>query len=104
MKLEVKVPGDGIEADIEVFDANGKKLDIKLGRIVVTPYYFDPAGCPAALYIRTLDKKEEEISRGVVQLPGSSGRARIYDRTERVDPKYYRDKAEGDEPTEENTR
>ncbi len=99
MKLEVKIPADGIEADVEVYDANGKRLDIKLGRIVISPYYYDPAGCPTALYLRSMESKDDkEIKRGIIQLPGSSGVPRINDRTERVEPKFYRDKKPKTEP------
>jgi hypothetical protein len=90
MFIDFKLPQDGVEGDITAYDADGK--EVKVARIVYTPYFFSPGAITPVLYASLSPgapdaKKKAVVSqRAAVVVSGRQGRIRFQDRTHRVTP------------------
>lgn len=86
MKVELELPLDGIEADIMILDKDGNPLDIKLGKIVIEPYFYSPDGTPTVLTARVLSEADGELRKGRLAVSGTTAKLRHFDHTMRVVP------------------
>lgn len=104
-QVELILASDGVEGDVVGYDKNGKKTELPY-RIVISPYFFNSLGVANLCYL-TVEAGNREVSRGVVQLSGSSGKIKTLDRSAQHAPKFAAslagesELAEGEEYTEE---
>lgn len=89
MKVELRLPPDGLEGDVQIFGLDGKLLDVKIGKIVVAPYFYTADAVPAVFHLRVLTDSDVEHQRGKIALAGATGRPRYVDQTSRVQPRIY---------------
>jgi hypothetical protein len=93
MHIEFQLPQGGVEGDIKAYDADGK--EVKVARIVYTPFFFTPSSVPVVLYASLLSganppsgtphaRRVEQ--RSVLTVSGAKGRLRFQDRTTHVKP------------------
>lgn len=94
MSVEFILPQHGADGDCQAFDAEGKSIKLP-HRIVVNPYFFRPDSVANVLFCRVLaatgtklKADAPEIQKLVFQQPGTTGKLKIVDRSQRVLPKF----------------
>lgn len=92
MFIEFQLPQDCIEGSVQAFDEDGK--EVRVSRIVFTPYFFTPTSIPVVLYASlfkgTADERKRSdksaLQRCVLTVSGRKSNMRFQDRTEHVTP------------------
>lgn len=92
MFIEFQLPQDCVEGSIQAFDEENR--EVKVSRIVYTPFFFKPSSVPVVLYASLFrgkpgDGKENDkdaLQRCVVTASGTKSNMRFQDRTEHVTP------------------
>lgn len=90
MKVELILPQGGFDAEIVAFDTEGKKIDVSISRLEISPVFYQSKQVPPVLFGRVLSgkKKSKESHRFVVSLSGTKGRCRLDSRSNPVVPAY----------------
>lgn len=92
MKVEYSLPAEGIEADVVILGTDGQPIDVKIGKIIIEPYFYSPGDMPSTLHVVTTTDDDEEIQRCRIVVSGATGKLRAEDHTNRVKPGFYRHK------------
>lgn len=102
--VEILLPQSGVEGEILAYDKAGKPVAAP-HKIVISPYFFRSDSVANVLYMSVLaaiveDSKtltlghnadEDEditVQKAILQLPGTSGKLKVVDRSVRVTPKF----------------
>ena len=105
MFIEFQLPQDEVEGAVHAFDEDGN--EVKVSRIIYTPFFFKPAAVPVVLYASLFrgkpdEKKQDDknaLQRSVITVSGGKGYMRYHDRTEHVTP-LFEDPTRKEEPPE----
>ena len=103
MSVEMALPQNGVEACVLAFDQAGKQVPVP-HKIVIDPYFFRPDSIANIVFLSvsateaagvespTSGEDSEEqaviVQRVILQLPGSTGKLRVADRSAKVMPKF----------------
>lgn len=103
--VEVVLPQDGVEAKVWAYDQAGKQVSVP-HKIVINPFFFRADSIANIFYLSVLAAKIEDIEavvlahdseeqdvivqKVILQLPGSTGKLRVADRSAKVEPKFVK--------------
>lgn len=95
-KITLRVPVNGIEADVGVNQNEDGTVDID-----ISPYFYGQDSAANVAYLTTYNDQDQVICRTAVQVTGSKGSFKLVDVTKKVPPRFSGKKIRTDAPKAE---
>lgn len=116
--VEIVLPQDGVEAYVLAYDQTGKEVPAPY-KIVINPFFFRADSVANIFYLSVLaagaesvespvladDSEEQDVTvqKAILQLPGSTGKLRVADRSAKVVPKFAKPFLAGEEEEDDES-
>ena len=84
--VEMILAPDGIEADVAAYDKTGKRIELP-HKLVIAPFFFRKDAVANIAYLSVFAGKKE-VSKSILQLPGTSGHLKSTRTGTAQDPKF----------------
>ena len=92
MRIEICFPGE-MEAGVSVRDS-GRRADKRPDGVLVEPIFYLPTSRTPVLHLLVYGNDDEVIAKYIVTQAGMTGRLRLEDRSNPVQPRYEQAKGE----------